>query len=59
LVVQNGLMAMSKAVDRYLGGIGNIEWENVSKELKRYCENDVKAMIMVYHFAKMKLKEKS
>jgi hypothetical protein len=25
LVVQNGLMAMSKAVDRYLGGIGNIE----------------------------------
>ena len=58
LVVQNGLMAMSKAVDRYLGGIGDVEWENVSNDLKKYCENDVKAMIMVYHFAKKLLKDK-
>ena len=59
LVVQNGLMAMSKAIDRCLGGIGDTEWKEVVKDLKNYCENDVKAMLMVYHFAKMKLKEKN
>jgi hypothetical protein len=52
-------MAMSKAIDRRLGGIGDIEWDETVKDLRKYCENDVKAMIMVYHFAKMKLKEKS
>jgi hypothetical protein len=52
-------MAMSKAIDRCLGGIGDTEWKEVVKDLKNYCENDVKAMLMVYHFAKMKLKEKN
>lgn len=50
LNVQNGLMAMNKAVQRYLDVIGDIEWKKVTKELAEYCENDVKAMIMTYHF---------
>ncbi|MGL6125409.1 MAG: DUF2779 domain-containing protein [Metamycoplasmataceae bacterium] len=58
LNIQNGLMAMTKAVDRRLGGIGDKEWEEVTIELKRYCENDVRAMLMVYHFAKKILEEK-
>lgn len=57
LEVQNGLMAMNKAIQRYLGTIGDIEWENVKQELAKYCENDVKAMIMVYHFVKLILEK--
>ncbi|MGL5617935.1 MAG: DUF2779 domain-containing protein [Metamycoplasmataceae bacterium] len=59
LDVKNGLMAMSKAIDRNLGAIGDNEWIEVEEQLKKYCENDVKAMIMVYHFAKKLLKEKA
>ena len=57
LEVQNGLMAMNKAIQRYLDAIGNKEWNDVSKQLKAYCENDVKAMIMVYHFVLFLLTE--
>lgn len=52
LEVQNGLMAMNKAIQRYLDSIGDNEWEITSKNLATYCENDVKAMIMVYYFVK-------
>ncbi|MGL5308506.1 MAG: UU173 family protein, partial [Metamycoplasmataceae bacterium] len=57
LDVKNGLMAMSKAIDRNLGGIGNKEWLETQEQLKKYCENDVKAMLMVYHFATKILKD--
>ncbi|UWD34557.1 DUF2779 domain-containing protein [Mesomycoplasma molare] len=50
LKVQNGTMAMSKAIARYVGNIGDKEWEETKKELKKYCENDVMAMIMVKDF---------
>ena len=52
LKVQNGLMAMNKAIQRYLLAIGDKEWNKVVEDLKIYCENDVKAMIMVYYFVK-------
>ena len=58
LDVQNGLMAMNKAIQRYLDGIGNHEWDEVVNQLKAYCENDVMAMIMVYHFVLKLLEEK-
>ena len=57
LDVQNGLMAMNKAIQRYLNGIGDIEWKEDVKRLKDYCENDVMAMIMVYHFVLKLLQE--
>ncbi|MGL5590985.1 MAG: DUF2779 domain-containing protein [Metamycoplasmataceae bacterium] len=58
LEVKNGLMAMSKAINRRLGAIGDNEWEEVEEQLKKYCENDVKAMLMVYHFVKRLLLNK-
>lgn len=50
LEVKNGLMAMNKAIQRKLGSIGDKEWSLISENLKKYCENDVKAMIMTYYF---------
>ncbi|MBN3534570.1 DUF2779 domain-containing protein [Mycoplasma procyoni] len=50
LEVQNGLIAMSKAISRAVGDIGDNEWEITKKNLKKYCENDVMAMIMVKDF---------
>lgn len=50
LKVQNGLMAMQKGIERYLGLIGDNEWVGVKKHLQDYCQNDVVAMIMVYDF---------
>ncbi|WP_033161118.1 DUF2779 domain-containing protein [[Mycoplasma] collis] len=58
LKVQNGVMAMSKAIDRYLGLIGDREWEEEKKQLKKYCENDVMAMIMVVDFINWTIQHK-
>lgn len=52
LEIQNGLMAMNKAIQRYIGAIGDNEWNKIVENLKQYCENDVKAMIMVYLYIK-------
>ncbi|VEU59230.1 DUF2779 domain-containing protein [Mesomycoplasma neurolyticum] len=58
LVIQNGVLAMSKAIDRYLGIIGDKEWEDEKINLKKYCENDVMAMIMVVEFINWTIKHK-
>lgn len=52
LKVQNGLMAMNLAIERSLGIIGDHKWKEITNNLKKYCENDVRAMIMVYFFVK-------
>lgn len=51
LEVQNGLMAMEWGIKRALGFVGDEEWKKEKENLKEYCENDVKAMLMVYDFA--------
>ncbi|WP_170128429.1 UU173 family protein [Mycoplasmopsis edwardii] len=49
LKIQKGTMAMFEASNRYLGATNDGVWfNNIVPELKRYCENDVRAMIMVY-----------
>ncbi|QNM93722.1 DUF2779 domain-containing protein [Mycoplasma sp. Pen4] len=49
LEIQKGTMAMQKAMERNAGTIGDTLWnENIVPSLKLYCENDVRAMIMVY-----------
>ncbi|VEU70034.1 UU173 family protein [Mycoplasmopsis glycophila] len=49
--VQKGTDAMEKAIQRYLGSIGDNLWNDVFvPNLKIYCENDVRAMMMVYDF---------
>ena len=50
LEVQNGGMAMEVAIHRAIGIIGDKEWEEKISALEEYCENDVRAMIMVYDF---------
>ncbi|UUD35836.1 DUF2779 domain-containing protein [Mycoplasmopsis citelli] len=50
LVIQKGTMAMNEAILRYHGFTGDNQWNVIENELKKYCENDVRAMIMVYEF---------
>lgn len=50
LEVKNGAAAMEVAINRALGIIGDNEWKIRAEELKKYCENDVRAMIMVYDY---------
>ncbi|AAT27793.1 DUF2779 domain-containing protein [[Mycoplasma] mobile] len=51
LEVKDGLMAMKLGIKRSLNIIGNEEWKKEKENLKKYCENDVRAMLMVYDFA--------
>lgn len=53
LVVKNGATAMEKGIDRALGITGDNKWSEEEKDLAKYCENDVRAMIMVYDFITM------
>ena len=50
LDIQNGMMAMNAGIERAIGLTGDNEWNIIKKQLKEYCENDVRAMIMVYDF---------
>ncbi|MFV8418195.1 UU173 family protein [Mycoplasma sp. VS299A] len=61
LEIQKGTMAMEKAMQRNAGIIGDTLWNELTvPALKLYCENDVKAMIMVYelimYLARLKFK---
>lgn len=55
--IRNGANAMAASISRYAGLIGNLEWENITKNLKIYCHNDVMAMIMAYKFVIRKVEE--
>ncbi|RTZ68028.1 MAG: hypothetical protein DSZ21_02535 [Tenericutes bacterium] len=52
LDIQNGMMALETANERYLGIIGDKKWKEKEEQLKVYCENDVRAMIMVWKYIK-------
>ncbi len=52
LTIQNGGMAMEAAIERAINVIGDEEWVEKQVVLKEYCENDVRAMIMVYTLIK-------
>ena len=41
---------MRTAIERFIGVIGDEKWKNILDDLKEYCENDVRAMIMVYDY---------
>lgn len=57
LKINNGLYAMEIANQRALGIIGNQEWKIKTQYLAQYCENDVRAMIMVYKFVIQQVKQ--
>lgn len=48
--IHQGGEALDAATKRYLGITKDNEWAKTVKNLKRYCENDVRAMIMAYEF---------
>ncbi|KUH47301.1 UU173 family protein [Mycoplasmopsis meleagridis] len=52
LEIKNGSMAMQVAVNRYIKAIGDNEWKEKEKELKKYCQNDVIAMLVSFSFFK-------
>ncbi|WP_434325539.1 DUF2779 domain-containing protein [Mesomycoplasma hyorhinis] len=56
LEVQNGMQAMNQGTFRYLKKIGDVAWKEVKHNLQKYCQNDVLAMLMVWHFIKLVLK---
>ena len=45
LNVQNGSQAQDKINNRFFGVIDDKKWKAIEKNLKQYCENDVRAMI--------------
>ena len=49
LNIKSGLFAMEAANNRALNITGDNEWQVIKKDLQEYCENDVRAMIMVYY----------
>lgn len=53
LNIKNGTTAMSVAIDRALGITGDNKWKEEEQALALYCENDVRAMIMVFDFISM------
>ncbi|WP_225587798.1 UU173 family protein [Mycoplasmopsis synoviae] len=50
LEIQNGYMAMNEAINRHWKTTNNATWKRISLYLKEYCENDVRAMMMLYDF---------
>ncbi|MGL4617233.1 MAG: DUF2779 domain-containing protein [Mycoplasmoidaceae bacterium] len=52
LKIKNGVDCQQKTVLRFFDKINDYEWKELSKQLKEYCENDVRAMIAVELFIK-------
>ncbi|WP_027333055.1 UU173 family protein [Mycoplasmopsis gallinarum] len=53
LDIKNGSMAMEAAINRQLNIIKDNEWSEKETELKKYCQNDVVAMLVTFDFFKM------
>ncbi|MCC3160982.1 MAG: DUF2779 domain-containing protein [Mollicutes bacterium PWAP] len=53
LSIKDGIMAMDLGIKRNLGLINDHDWIKYTKQLADYCENDVRAMIMVWDFVLM------
>ncbi len=52
IVVQNGKICQNETTKRFHNKLTDQEWAELEKNLKIYCENDVRAMIAVEYFIK-------
>ncbi|MGL4952045.1 MAG: DUF2779 domain-containing protein [Mycoplasma sp.] len=52
LPVGNGLICQNKTLERFFEKLNDKEWNELSHDLKIYCENDVRAMIAVEYYGK-------
>lgn len=59
LAIPQGMKAMETANNRAVGIIEDNAWAEKVEQLKEYCENDVRAMIMVYVFIDELMKGKN
>lgn len=50
--IQNGLICQLQTTKRFHNLLNDNEWEKLVVNLKKYCENDVRAMIAVEYFLK-------
>ena len=50
--IQNGLICQTETTKRFYDIIDDKGWEKLSINLKKYCENDVRAMIAVEYYIK-------
>lgn len=50
LNISNGTQAQKMSTLRFFKMIDDKEWVHVEQDLKKYCENDVRAMIAIYKF---------
>jgi hypothetical protein len=50
LNIHNGGQAQTEATKRFFNLLENEEWSVIETDLKKYCENDVRAMIAVEYF---------
>ncbi len=55
LDVYNGLVCQQATMRRFFQSMGDEEWKELEKNLKVYCENDVRAMVAVEYFVKLLL----
>lgn len=52
LAVKRGDRAQALSALRFLGALSDAEWDEAAADLKRYCENDVRAMVAVERLAR-------
>ena len=50
LEIKNGLICQSKTLLRFYNKVSDEEWNKIVFNSKKYCENDVRAMIAVLKF---------
>lgn len=51
LEIGNGVECQSKSLQRFYGVIDDQDWANIVTASKKYCENDVRAMVAVLYWA--------
>lgn len=52
LIIHNGSEAQTLATQRFFKLIDDNKWQEISINLKKYCENDVRAMVAVEYYIK-------
>lgn len=50
LNIYNGLVCQTKSLKRFFNLISDEEWNQIELDSKKYCENDVRAMVAVLQF---------
>ncbi|MDE6429311.1 MAG: hypothetical protein K2K18_02225, partial [Malacoplasma sp.] len=58
LEIGNGQICQEETTKRFFNLVSNQEWKKLEKEMKIYCENDVRSMLAIELFINFLLKRK-